>query len=272
MPRAAVGSSWLDYTLHGGGEPVLMIMGMGATQAAWAGQVDLLQRDHQLLTFDNRGMGESGPIEGRLSMRSMARDALSVLDHAGWETAHVVGISMGGMIAQELALMAQPRLRSLSLLTTHGGGRGLRPLPTARGLGLFVRQRVAVLRDDPRRTELLLELLFPPEVLAGPIGQATSERIDSVFGGKHSAATLQAQTVASTLHHTLPRLRGLQGLPTLVVRSARDLLVHPKAQARLHRAIPDAKLLNLQDAGHGALAQCADEIADALRGHIAEAG
>ena len=272
MARAPVGGSWLEYDLHGQGAPVLMIMGMGATRGAWQGQIELLERDHRLLTFDNRGVGGSGPMEGGLSMRGMAADALAVLDHAGWDRAHVVGISMGGMVAQELALRSRGRLQSLSLLTTHAGSRGLGPFPTAKGLGLFVRQRLATMRgDDDARVLLLLQLLYPPDVLDGPVGQKTREHVGAIFSGKGSVDVLQAQTVAATRHHTRRRLGALEGLPPLVVRSEQDLLVHPAAQGRLHRAIPGARLLNLPAAGHGALAQCGEEIAQALREHIAGA-
>lgn len=272
MQRVAIGGSWLEYDLHGEGEPVLMIMGMGTTRDAWQGQIDLLGRDHRLLTFDNRGMGGSGPIEGRLTMRSMADDALAVMDDAGWDSAHVVGISMGGMIAQELALAARPRVRSLALLTTHAGGRGPGPLPPLAGLGLFVRQRLATIRgDDHLRVELLLRLLYPPEVLAGPLGAQSREHMDTVFAGQSEARALQAQTRATTWFHARSRLGALEGLPTLVVRSAKDLLIRPKAQTELHRLIPGARLLDLHDAGHGALAQCPDEIATALREHMAGA-
>lgn len=272
MHRAPRGGTWLEYELHGAGEPVLMIMGLGTTRAAWQGLVERLDQDHRLLAFDNLGTGGSGPIEGRLTMASMADDALAVMDHAGWSTAHVVGISLGGMIAQELALRARERVRSLTLLTTHAGGRGPGPLPPLAGLLLFVRQRLATMRgDDDLRMDLLMRLLFPPEVLPQAMAELDREQMTQAFAGRDIMDTLQAQTRAVTAHHTRSRLGALEGLPTLVVRSAKDLLVHPRAQTALHRAIPGAKLLDLKDAGHGALAQCPDEIAARLREHIGDA-
>lgn len=270
MLRAPLGSSWLEYELIGDGAPVLLIMGMGATRAAWQGQVEALRGGHQLLTFDNRGIGGSGPLQGRISIRSMAQDTLALLDHVGWERAHVVGISLGGMIAQELSLAAKDRVRSLTLITTHAGSRGPGPFPTPRGLSLFTRQRIATMRgDDHNRVELLLRLLFPPSVLAGEVGDRARAHIGDVFAGKQKMSVLQAQTVAAQLHHTRTRLKQLEGLSTLVIRSARDELVHPKAQSRLHRAIPGARLLDLHDAGHGALAQYGAEIAQAIADHVA---
>jgi pimeloyl-ACP methyl ester carboxylesterase len=272
MPRAPFQTSWLHYDLHGDGPPVILVMGLGAGRAAWDGQVQRLAADHRLMVFDNPGMGDSGPIEGRLSIRSMAKGVFALMDHVGWESAHVVGISMGGMIAQEAALLDRERVRSLSLLTTHAGSRGPGPLPTSRGLLLFVRQRLASLRgDERRRVELLLQLLFPPDFLAGPAGAQIRSGIGGVFGGKMQLATLNAQTMAVTRHAARHRLHELEGLPTLVVRSVDDLLVHPRAQARLHAAIPGARLVNLKGAGHGALAQFPDAIAQAVRAHIAAA-
>lgn len=267
MPRAPNGASWLEYELHGDSGPrVLMIMGMGATRQAWEGQIEALSGDHQLLTFDNPGIGGSGPIHGRLSVPSMAQGALRLLDHVGWDAAHVVGISLGGMVAQELALAAQERVQTLTLLTTHAGGRGLGPLPPSDGLVLFVRQRIATMRGDRAlQQRLLLELLFPREVLDSPVGQRAAERIGAVFAGRDRVGALQAQTWAAIRHDTRRRLHRLEGLKTLVVRSEQDRLVSPRAQAVLHRSIPGAQLMNLPDAGHGALSQYREEINARLR-------
>ena len=269
MPRATIDDSWLEYDLRGDAGPrVLWIMGMGASREAWNGQLEAFP-DHQLLTFDNPGIGGSGPIRGRLSIRGMARDAARLLDHVGWESAHVVGVSLGGMIAQELALAARQRVLSLSLLTTHAGGRGPGPLPPAGGLALFLRQRIAVMRGQSKRSErLLLELLFPPEVLDGAVGQRAAAGLGSVFAGKDRIDALQAQTWAAIRHDTARRLHQLQGLRTLVVRSAADRLVSPRAQAALHRGIPGADLLDLPGVGHGAVSQAKDEIHDRFREHF----
>ncbi len=269
MARATIDDSWLEYDLHGEvGPRVLWIMGMGASREAWKGQTEAFP-DHQQLTFDNPGISGSGPIRGRLSIRGMARGAVRLLDHVGWESAHVVGVSLGGMIAQELALAARERVSSLSLLTTHAGGRGPGPLPPPGGISLFVRQRLAVMRGQTERRErLLLELLFPPEVLDGPIGQRAAEGLGSVFAGQDRVDALQAQTWAAIRHDTSRRLHQLEGLRTLVVRSAADRLVSPRAQSALHRGIPGAELLDLQGVGHGALSQAKDEINARLRQHF----
>ena len=105
------------------GEPVLMIMGLGASSRLWFRLLPWIARRHRAIVFDNRGTGDSSPVRGRLSMRGLAHDARAVLDDAGVESAHVIGASMGGMIAQHLALEDRDRVRSLTLACTTPGGR-----------------------------------------------------------------------------------------------------------------------------------------------------
>ena len=105
------------------GEPVLMIMGLGASSRLWFRLLPCVARRHRAIVFDNRGTGDSSPVRSRLSMRGLAHDARAVLDDAGVESAHVIGASMGGMIAQHLALEDRASVRSLTLACTTPGGR-----------------------------------------------------------------------------------------------------------------------------------------------------
>ena len=111
------------------------------------------------LRVDNRGIGGSAPVSGTTSMQEMARDALGIMDHLGWDTAHVAGVSMGGMISQELALIARDRLRSLSLIATHPGNV-LNALPPLEGLRRFARVHLGAKRHRHRN---LARLLFTDE-------------------------------------------------------------------------------------------------------------
>src|ERR1700754_4754763 len=116
----------LPFESTGDGPAVLLIMGLGLPGDAWWRTVPVLARACRVLTFDNRGSGRAEPA-GRLTIAGMAADAASVLDAAGVARAHVYGVSMGGMIAQELALTFPERVGSLVLGATSPGGRAATP-------------------------------------------------------------------------------------------------------------------------------------------------
>jgi pimeloyl-ACP methyl ester carboxylesterase len=111
------------YELSGQGEPVLLIQGIGVAGSGWKLQTDDLSRHYQTLIFDNRGLGQSTPCTSAISIEAMAGDVAALMDQVGWTSAHIVGHSMGGVIAQEFALKYPKRARSLSLLCTFARGR-----------------------------------------------------------------------------------------------------------------------------------------------------
>ena len=117
----------------GQGEPIVLIMGLGCSAAMWFRLAPRLARHYRVIMLDNRGSGRTEVryfVTHRIT--SMARDVAAVLDAAGERTAHVLGFSMGGMIAQQLAISAPDRLRSLILLSTHCGGSNMTVFPVPR--------------------------------------------------------------------------------------------------------------------------------------------
>jgi pimeloyl-ACP methyl ester carboxylesterase len=251
------------------GTPVLLIMGFGVPGHMWLNQIPTLATRHRVAWFDNVGAG--GRTEGKRSklptMRDLGRHAVAVMDALGWDRAHVVGVSMGGMVAQELALGHTSRIRSLSLVVTHAGG--LRnALPPARALALFL---TGFLGPRARRARALERLIFPDDYLAGvdvaPLRRALSDHVVAAA----PARDRMLQIAAVMTHRTARRLPALADTPTLVVKAAKDRLIRPRECHRLHTLIPNSRLLELPHAGHAVLHQCADELNDALLDHFARA-
>src|SRR5215212_1929811 len=133
MPIATVHDGWLAWSEEGpaeagaAGDPVVLIMGLAASSRMWFRLLPWIARRHRAIVFDNRGTGGSSAVRGRLSMRGFAHDVRAVMDDAGVDSAHVIGASMGGMIAQHFALEHRDSVRSLTLACTTPGGRAGMP-------------------------------------------------------------------------------------------------------------------------------------------------
>src|SRR5687768_4749782 len=112
----------LSYCIAGNGPPVLMIQGAGMHGDGWLPQIEGLADQYRCLRFDNRGMGKSQPFGAAITIEQMAEDARVIMDAEGWQSAHVAGHSMGGLIALHLALSEPKRVRSLALLCTFARG------------------------------------------------------------------------------------------------------------------------------------------------------
>jgi len=268
-PKITSGEPALRYWTAGNSGPkVLLIMGYGMRGEIWEPQISGLKDSHQLTWFDNRGVGESdmGP-KSRWTMSDMAGDVLSVMDALGWDTCHLVGVSMGGMIAQEVALTASHRLQSLTLIVTHAGGVTLSKLPTMPGLRAFFGVARA---NTEQRIESLKKLLYPAEFLATTDEDALNARIKMRIGRPLPKNIALGQLRAIFRHDTRKRLGSLQ-LPTLIIKASKDILVRPQASDRLHALIPNAELLEISDAGHGVIFQSAATVNEALTRHITTA-
>src|SRR6266436_8122541 len=126
MPHANSSDVKIYWEDQGEGDPLLLIMGLGYTMEMWYRTAPVLSQRYRTISFDNRGVGRSDVPPGPYQIPTMAADAAAVMDSAGVERAHVFGISMGGMIAQEFALRYPNRVCSLILgCTTHGGAEAV---------------------------------------------------------------------------------------------------------------------------------------------------
>jgi len=256
----------LSYQVFGSqGPPVLFIMGFGMPGAVWGPQVDELQSDHRCCHYDHLGVGESDRGPFLRTIPAMADDAVRILDDLSWDQAHVVGVSMGGMIAQELALRSADRCQSLTLVATHGGAP-VASLPTLRGMRFFIQ---GLFGGQKNRMRSLPRLLYPDEFLESIGPKAIRSHLDVRLGHPPALRTVLGQLYAVWRHSTESRLSQIQS-PTLLVRPGKDILIRPTQTDRLAERIPNAQVLRFDDAGHGVTFQKAAELNAALRDHFAQ--
>ncbi|WP_394841096.1 alpha/beta hydrolase [Pendulispora brunnea] len=244
MPTTNGGSHRIFYEVAGPSDapPVLLIMGFGLSSRGWSDLPARLAERFRVVVFDNRGMGQSTRPLGLFSMAHMADDAAHVLDAANIERAHVFGISMGGMIAQELALRHPQRVQSLVLGCTHASWlRHHRPTLSTVGALLG-----GVLLRTPASRMRLASILVSAELI-----EKQPERFaDWVKRSEPATAMMTALQIAAVVGHcTESRLAKLDR-PTLIITGAEDRLIPPENSRKLARLIPGAKLVELGGTGH----------------------
>jgi pimeloyl-ACP methyl ester carboxylesterase len=232
----------LDYEVRGSGDPILFISGANDDRNGWAANLPAFEDRYQCVTFDNRDVGVSPRADSPYRIADMARDAIAVLDRAGIERAHVVGHSMGGLIAQEVALIAPERVRSLVLVGTFAradpylfsaatswktAARNLTPEEFARSSMPYWIGETMINSDGP---DAIVEMLAPFIVAQGV--DAFCRQIDAVLG---------ADTVGR-----LDRITA----PTLVVWGVEDKIVLENHQRLFLDRIKGARYVRIDGAGH----------------------
>jgi pimeloyl-ACP methyl ester carboxylesterase len=256
----------LAYEVRGDGPPVLLIQGVGVHGTGWKPQVDELAAYYECLSFDNRGIGQSQPGSDALTVEQMADDALALMDAEGWPTAHVIGHSLGGLVALQLALVARQRVRSLSLLCTFANGRAAAPL-TRRMLWSGIRSRVGTRR---MRRRGFLSLLLPPGMLSPREQDDLAMELTPLFG--HDLAdqpeVTNQQIDAMRTADVTRRLRELAGKPTLVVSGKHDPIAPPELGRAIARGIVGARYEEFSDASHGLPIHRAARVNTLLRNHL----
>jgi len=242
-------------------------MGFGMSGAVWGPQVDDLGADHRCCHYDHLGVGESDRGPFLRTIPAMADDAVRIMDDLRWDRSHVVGVSMGGMIAQEIALRSADRCGSLTLIATHDGAP-VASLPTLKGMGLFLK---GLFGGRKVRMRSLPRLLYPPEFLESIGAEGLRVHLSVRLDRPPALRTVLGQLHAVWRHSTQSRLSQITS-PTLLVRPGKDILIRPTQTDRLAARIPHAEVLRFDDAGHGVTFQKATALNAALRGHIARNG
>lgn len=260
----------LSYHVRGEGPPVLFIQGVGVHGDGWLPQVDALAAaGYRCLWFDNRGMGRSQPLGAALTVERMSADARALMDAEGWASAHVVGHSLGGLVALDLALAAPERVRSLSLLCTFARGRDATRM-TAWMLWVGLRTRIGTRR---MRRHAFLQIVLPPGAVPDGERDAWAARLAPLFGHDlaDSPPVAMKQLAAMRGYDATPRLGALDGVPTLVVSAAHDRVAPPASGRAIAAGIGGARYVEIADASHGVPIQHADRINALLLDHVARA-
>jgi pimeloyl-ACP methyl ester carboxylesterase len=238
---APAGTLRVAWESLGSGEPVLMIHGLGYARWGWEPVAGPLSARFRLLLFDNRGIGESDVPRGPYTAAELAEDAVSVLDAAGVESAYVVGTSLGGMVAQELALTRPERVRRLVLACTTPGGAGAYPLPER------AQQLIAGAPSLPQDEALrrFVENALAPDPPAELVERIVAHRL----AAPPDPAGWAAQAAAGASFDALDRVAGIAA-PTLVLHGTDDGVVDPRNSELLAGRIPGARLELLPGTGH----------------------
>lgn len=256
-----------------GGPPCLLVMGLGANGRLWApGTSRLVAAGYDVTAFDNRGCGRSGTPWRPWTTRTMAGDAVAVLDELGVERAHVGAASLGGMVAQELALEFPERVHSLVLGCTTGGWPRLDFVPQ-RGLRHMTGMALRSLRpgsDPEQRVRDFLDMAVSEGFAAEcRPGDEAWETVAAMLEDPNSQRGLVLQLLAFLRHSSwsrLPRLR----VPVQVHHGTADPLIPFAAGRELVRRIPRAELVVHEGAGHAMLLERADEGAERILAFLSE--
>jgi aminoacrylate hydrolase len=256
----------LQYLRTGHGPPVLLIQGVGAVGEAWRPQIDGLADRFALISVDNRGIGGSQIRDGRLTIDDMAADALAIMNAEGIDRFHVAGHSMGGVIAQAVALAAPERVKSLAFLCTVARGQDGARMSFSM-LATAIRMRVGT---RPMRRSAFLELIMPARYLASIDRAALAAQLHPLFG--HDLADqppiIMKQLRAMAAYDASRRLSQLAHIPTLVVAATEDRIARPEYGRAIAAAIPGAKYVEIPDAGHGLPIHRPDAINALLAEHM----
>jgi pimeloyl-ACP methyl ester carboxylesterase len=262
MPQADLNGLQIHYDVHGDGEPLLCVHGLGVDRRGWVTQLPVFSQQYRTIVFDNRDVGQSSQATSSYSTADMAQDVLALADHLELDTFNLLGISLGGMISQQVALAAPERVRTLTLAVTHGGVKEAGRF-RARILGSIARNLPPEDAVDNLLYLCYTEAFFEnPEMLAF----MRTALLENPYPQAPEAFARQAE--AGGNHDVRDRLGELT-MPVHVIGARRDLMIPIWKSEELAGLIPGSKLTILETAGHGAMWEHADEFNAAVTQFLA---
>ena len=243
MPNAEVNGQRLYYEVHGEGEPLVMAMGLGGDLVAWARQIPEFAERYRVIAIENRDVGRSSYANAPYDIEDMADDTLAVLDEVGVDDFHLLGLSMGGAICQQVALRAPERVRTLTLCVTWGGS------------GPYGEEHSRLLAEQYRRmsreeqVDYLMLAGMTEDFYANADSVAWLRRMILSNPNPQETEGFVRQLDACGRHDVRDRLDELS-MPVHVVGAEHDVMVPPWKSTELAELIPGAKLTMLERAAH----------------------
>jgi pimeloyl-ACP methyl ester carboxylesterase len=264
MPIAKTKNVNIYYEIIGQGEPLVMIRGISSNADHWYEQVPVLSQKYQLLVFDNRGIARSSDPGGSFSTRNMAADTVGLMEAVGIKKAHVMGYSMGGMIAQEMALAYPEKVNGLILVATDCG-ISLRVKAKPEFFRLFS-EMIRLGTNEAKKAAagcLFAKQTFEtrPDII---------ERYSEVsLRFPASQKTLGRQWTAIAQHDACNRLAKISS-PTLVITGSEDELIPPQNAKVMAQRIPGAQMISIDGSGHLFLIEQPEAFNEAVIGFLDE--
>jgi pimeloyl-ACP methyl ester carboxylesterase len=244
MPFVEANGRRLSYVRRGSGEPLLLIMGLSGHHQVWGEPfLAALAAEYDVVAFDHRGIGESDRAEAEFSITDLADDAAGVIEGIGWTSAHVFGISLGGMVAQQLALRHPELVRTLAIGCSYAGGRG----STMESPGL-PRVLSAMMTHDPDLVARAgFEANVSPAYTADPAHFEEFKR--NALAVKVPVPVVMMQAQAAAAHDTSAALPSLR-VPTLVIHGTADEMLLFGNGEQIASLIPGARFELFEGVGH----------------------
>ena len=246
MPKAYLNGINVNYKVHGEGEPLVLIMGFAGPGQAWFFQTRAFKKYYKVVTFDNRGVGKTDKPSEPYTIKAMADDTIGLMDHLGIDKAHILGYSLGGIVAQELAINYPERVRKLILAST---------LSTMRQIASEMLEAMGLGEDFSEE-----------DVRSADIGKALSSLVANAFNSRLyrmilvpivpiytrlvGLKGLKGQVEAIAGCNTLDRLHTIEA-PTLVIVGTEDKVATPGGSEVMASRIPNAKLVKVEGGSHG---------------------
>ena len=258
MPKREVGRIEMYYEIHGRGRPLVLIMGLRRDHSWFYRQTPEFSEHYQTLVFDNRGSGRTDKPREPYSIKGMADDTTGLMEDLGISSAHVLGVSMGGYIAQELALNYPDKVQGLVLCCTSPGGR--RHLPMSEALRNEIINVRGLTSEQIFRKSL--PILFSDRYL-GEFKEDIEAFVEMSLEYDQPASAFLRQLEACQAHDTCDRLPGLKA-PTLVMTGSDDELVPAGNSPILAELIPGAGLEVIPGGGHCFFVEMADRFNEAV--------